>query len=85
MVRENIFYGRKKMRLSLFQNQKAKNPSPRTLKKKKKSRMRFRVFSKLLRTKIFLILEEAGDEADDYEFPGEAKPEEDAAEDEPDE
>jgi len=29
--------------------------------------------------------EEAGDEADDYEFPGEAKPEEDAAEDEPEE
>lgn len=85
MVRENIFYGRKKMRLSLFQNQKAKNPSPRTLKTKKKSRMRLRVFSKLLRTKINLILEEAGDEADDYEFPGEAKPEEDAAEDESEE
>ena len=73
------------MRLSLFQNQKAKNPSPRTLKTKKKSRKRLKVFSELLRTIINVILEEAGDEADDYEFPGEAKPEEDAAEDEPEE
>ena len=31
------------------------------------------------------FFEEAGDEADDYEFPGEAKPEEDAAEDESEE
>ena len=31
------------------------------------------------------ISEEAGDEADDYEFPGEAKPEEDAGENEAEE
>ena len=73
------------MRLSLFQNQKVKNPSPRTLKKNKKSRKRLKVLSMLLRTIINVILEEAGDAADDYEFPGEAKPEEDAAEDEPEE
>ena len=85
MVRENIFYGRRKMRPSLFQNQKAKNPSPRTLKTKKTSRKKLKVFSKLLPTIINFILKEVGDEADDYEFPGEAKPEEDAAEDEPEE
>jgi hypothetical protein len=73
------------MRQSLFQNQKAKNLSPKTLKSKKKSRKRLKVLSNLQRTIINVILEEAGDAADDYEFPGEAKPEEDAAEDEPEE